>query len=331
MSASLARTGNAHYDGGMLTTIRACVLLAPLVLQGTTITEYPLPRSGAFPHDVAVAKDGSVWYTDQRNSFIGHLDPATGKVTDIATPTPGSGPHGIVVAPDGMVWYTGNAKGLIGRLDPATGQIKEYKLPAAARDPHTPALSGGMLWFTVQGSNLYGWLNPSTGAVMIDTMPVKNSLPYGLVNGPDHMLYMAELGGNRIARIDPSNAKLTEFTLPTGAHPRRLAVDPQGIVWYTDNARGYLGRLDPATGKVREFLSPGGAGCGPYGIAIAPDGRIYYDETTTGHIVIFDPATEKMESVAIPTKGAIVRNMSVDSTRAKVWLALSGVGRLGAM
>jgi len=188
-----------------------------------------------------------------------------------------------------------------------------------------------MLWFTVQGSNLYGWLNPATGAVMIDSMPTPRSLPYGLVNGPDHMLYMAELGGNRIARIDPANAKLTEFTLPEGAHPRRLAVDAKGIVWYTDNARGFLGRLDPTTGNVREFQSPGGAGCGPYGIAIGANGKIYYDETTSGNIVIFDPATEKMETVPIPTKGAIVRNMSVDSTRAKVWLALSGISRLGEM
>ena len=315
----------------MNTILRTGALLAMFFLQGATIKEFPLPRPGAFPHDVAVAKDGSVWYTDQHNSFIGHLDPATGKVTDYPTPTPKSGPHGIVIATDGTIWYTGNAKGNIGRLDPVTGAIKEFKLPDAARDPHTPALNGGMLWFTVQGSNLYGWLNPATGAVMIDSMPTPRSLPYGLVNGPDHMLYMAELGGNRIARIDPANAKLTEFTLPEGAHPRRLAVDAKGIVWYTDNARGFLGRLDPTTGKVREFQSPGGAGCGPYGIAIAANGKIYYDETTSGDIVIFDPATEKMEIVAIPTKGAIVRNMSVDSARAKVWLALSGVSRLGEM
>jgi hypothetical protein len=36
-----------------------------------------------------------------------------------------------------------------------------------------------------------------------------------------------------------------------------------------------------------------------------------------------------MQTVAIPTAGAIVRNMTVDSTRARVWLALSGTQRLG--
>jgi len=301
------------------------------VAQGASITEYALPRPGAFPHDVAVAKDGSVWYTDQRNSFIGRLDPATGKVTDIATPTSGSGPHGIIVAPDGMLWYTANTRGMLGRVDPATGTITEFKLPKDVQDPHTPAYNGGRIWFTVQGGNRYGWLDPKTGVTMVDTMPHRASLPYGLVNGPDGKLYMAELGGNRIGRIDPATAKLTEFSLPEGAHPRRLAVDGKGIVWYSDFVRGYLGRLDPASGQVREFASPGGAQSRPYGIAIGADGRIYYDESATGTIIIFDPATEKTTSVKIPTSGSVVRNMSVDSTRNRVWLALSGIGRLGEM
>ena len=102
-----------------------------------------------------------------------------------------------------------------------------------------------------------------------------------------------------------------------------------GIVWYTDYARGQLGRLDPATGQVREFPSPGGAESGPYGIAIAPDGRIWYDESQTDQLVAFDPSTGRSETLAIPTRGAVVRNMSVDSTRARVWLALSGTQRLG--
>ena len=46
-------------------------------------------------------------------------------------------------------------------------------------------------------------------------------------------------------------------------------------------------------------------------------------------MVAFDPRTAKMEVVPIPTPGAIVRHMETDSTRQRVWLALSGTGRLG--
>jgi hypothetical protein len=46
-------------------------------------------------------------------------------------------------------------------------------------------------------------------------------------------------------------------------------------------------------------------------------------------MVAFDPRTEKMETVKIPTDGAVVRHMETDSTRHRVWLALSGTGRVG--
>src|SRR5882757_1454926 len=86
------------------------------------IVEYVIPRPGNFPHDPAVAADGTVWYTDQRNSYIGKLNPESGAIVDYPTPTPGSGPHGLTVAPDGSVWYTGQGAGLLGRLDPKTGK-----------------------------------------------------------------------------------------------------------------------------------------------------------------------------------------------------------------
>lgn len=295
-----------------------------------TIVEYPLPRAGAFPHDPAVGRDGVVWYTDQANSYIGRLDPTTGRITDYATPTPVSGPHGIVVAPDGVVWYTANFKGRLGRLDPATGTIAEYPLPAAARDPHTPLYHGGKIWFTAQGSNLYGHLEPASGQVKLFPVATPNARPYGLVAGPDGALWMALFGTNRIGRINPADGTLRDFTLPdAGARPRRLVADGKGIVWYTDYARDRLGRLDPATGQVREFPAPGGRGSAPYGIAVAPDGRIWYDESGSNEIVAFDPVSEHTETVAIPTRGAVVRNMAIDSSRARLWLALSGTQRLG--
>src|SRR6476661_1552154 len=114
--------------------VAAAVLLALRSHGALTVTEYRIPRPGAFPHDPAVGADGIVWYTDQQNSFIGRLDPATGTITDYPTPTPESGPHGIVVAPDGGVWYTAQRIGKLARLDPATGKIQEFSLPGAARD-----------------------------------------------------------------------------------------------------------------------------------------------------------------------------------------------------
>src|SRR6266446_7804943 len=184
---------NALMEAGMLSRyIRNLTKLVPALgliaaaASPLVVIEYQLPRSGAFPHDPAVGGDGIVWYTDQANSYIGRLDPATGKVTDYPTPTPTSGPHGIVVAPDGGVWYTANFTARLGRLDPATGAIKEFPLPSEAGDPHTPLFHRGKVWFTVQGSNLYGVLDPASGAAKIYPVPTPRARPYGLVRSEEH-------------------------------------------------------------------------------------------------------------------------------------------------
>ena len=74
------------------------------------------------------------------------------------------------------------------------------------------------------------------------------------------------------------------------------------------------------------FRSLGG---GVEGHDVVLDGRIWYDESGKNDIVAFDPATERTETVAIPTRVAVVRNMAVDSIRGRLWLALSGTQRLG--
>jgi len=278
-----------------------------------TIREYLLPHQNppAYSHDPAVAKDGSVYFADQQASYIGRLDPETGAVKEYPTPTPGSGPHGIIVAPNGEVWYTGNAKGLIGRLDPATGHITEFKTgDAGARtgawDPHTPLLLGDKLWFTAQNSNKYGMLDSKTGEVKLYDSPVPRSKPYGLQRAPDG--------------ADPA------------ARPRRLAITSDGRIWYTDYDRGYLGMYDPRTSTAKEWKTPSRTeqqNSNPYGIGVAPDGAIWYNEARQGNMVRFDPKTGASLVVPIPTRGSVIRNVSVDSTRGRLWIAESGVSRLG--
>jgi virginiamycin B lyase len=138
------------------------------------------------------------------------------------------------------------------------------------------------------------------------------------------------LGTNKLGRVDTATGAMTEFKLPEGARPRRLQVAASGTVWYTDYRRGFLGALDPAKASVREWPAPF-PGEGPYGIAIAPDGTIWYNHAKGDAITRFDPVTEKSTSLQIPTRGAVVRHMVTDAQRQRIWLALSGTGRLGVI
>jgi virginiamycin B lyase len=293
-----------------------------------TIDEWSVPTPKAHPHDPAFAPDGGLWYTGQNNNTLGRVDMTTGQAKEFPLPTAGSGPHGIVADTAGNIWYTGNRAAHIGKLDPKTGQVTEYPMPdARARDPHTLILDQqGTVWFTVQAGNFVGKLDPATGVVTLKESLTPNSRPYGIVIMADGTPVFDLFGTNKIGTIDPQTMEITEYVLPEGARPRRIEVDRNDIVWYTDYARGFLGRLDVKTKEVREFASPGGARSQPYGISSTSDGAIWYSESGVrpNTLVRFDPATSTFEKWDIPSGGGVVRHM-VTAPNGDLLLACSGV------
>ena len=126
---------------------------------------YQLP-SGAYPHDVAPAPDGTVWYSGQQRGFLGRFDPKTGKNEEIPL-GPGAAPHGVIVGPDGAPWITEGGQNAIARVDPATRQVKLFPLPKefAYANLNTATFDKkGILWFTGQ-SGVHGRVDPATGKV----------------------------------------------------------------------------------------------------------------------------------------------------------------------
>jgi virginiamycin B lyase len=246
-------------------------------------------------------------------------------------PTPGSGAHGLVSDRDGNIWYTGNSAGLIGKLDPKTGKVTEYGMPdPAARDPHTPLFDrSGILWFTVQGGGFIGRLDPKTGDVKLVATSAR-ARPYGLVMTSNGTPVFDLFGTNKIGSIDPRTMVITEYLLPEGTRPRRIAIDHRDIVWYTDYARGFLGRLDLKTKEVKTWPSPAGPRAQPYGISVTPDGAVWYSESGVdpNTLVRFDPQGERFQKWPIPNGGGVVRNM-VTAPNGDLLLAYSGVNKVG--
>ena len=125
---------------------------------------------------------------------------------------------------------------------------------------------------------------------------------------------------------------ITEYELPDDlrARPRRIEVDANDVVWYTDYARGFLGRLDVKTREVTEFASPGGARSQPYGIAATDDGVLWYSESGVmpNTLVRFDPRTEGFQTWPIPSGGGVVRHM-VTAPNGELLMAYSGVNKVG--
>jgi virginiamycin B lyase len=299
------------------------------------IREWAVPTKGAHPHDPAVGVDGALWFTEQMANKLGRLDPATGTFKEYAlVEGKNSGPHGLVADKDGNIWYTANFGGYIGKLDPRTGKVTEYKMPDdSVDDPHTAVFDvGGILWFTAQGGNAVGRLDPRTEKIDLKKVQTENALPYGIQINSKGVPFFCELGTNKMGKIDPKTMEISEYKLPEGARPRRLAIAADDNIYFSDFKGGNLGRLDSPTGAVKMWASPGGHDSGPYGIAITPDGMVWYSESGVkpNTIVRFDPKTEHFASAPIPSGGGVVRNMAATSD-GRVYIACSGVDKVGVV
>ncbi|MDH5806010.1 MAG: lyase, partial [Gemmatimonadota bacterium] len=232
--------------------------LSAAVQDTIQIDEWEVPFENSRPRDPYVAPDGQVWFVGQRSHYAAVLDPGTGEFTRFDLDE-GTGPHNLVVDDDGIVWYTGNLQRHIGRLDPVSGEIQKFMMPdERARDPHTLVFdSQGDMWFSVQGGNFIGKFDRETGQIDLVEAPVvtggrrgNSSRPYGIKIDADDRPWVALLGTNLIATVDPLTMELSTFALPEGARPRRLEIASDGTIWYVDYSRGFLGHLDPATGDV---------------------------------------------------------------------------------
>ena len=309
-------------------------LAAPADELKVAIKEYDVPTPQSRPHDPTVAPDGSLWYTGQTVNKLGRLDPKSGAIKEYPLKTEDSGPHGLVADAQGNIWFTANYKGYVGKLDPKTGAVTEYKMPdPRARDPHTPVFDlSGVLWFTVESGNFIGRLDSKTGEVKLKEVPTSNAVPYGIVVSSKGVPYFCEFGTNKLASVNPDTMEITEYSLPAGAHPRRLAITKDDVIYYTDYARGYLGRFDTRTGTLVEWASPGGAASKPYGIAITANGSVWYSESGVkpNTLVRFDPGSQTFAREAIPSGGGVVRNM-VATPNGDLYLACSGVNKVAVV
>jgi len=111
---------------------------SPALASDTQVFQLP---NGAFPHDVAPAPDGKVWYSAQRNGALCILDPVTGQSREVKL-GPNSAPHGVIQGPDGAAWLTDGGQNAIARVDPKSEEVKVWKLPAnSGHANRTPARS----------------------------------------------------------------------------------------------------------------------------------------------------------------------------------------------
>jgi virginiamycin B lyase len=305
----------------------ACALIsatsAPCALAAQTAF-YQLP-SGAYPHDVAPAADGTVWYSGQLRGILGRFDPRTGKNEEIPL-GPGAAPHGVIIGPDGAPWITEGGQNAIARVDPVTREVKLFPLPKDFRDANLNTATfdkKGILWFTGQ-AGIHGRVDPTTGKVDAWHSPRPGS--YGITTTPGGEVWFASLAGDYIGRIDTDTGAVTVVDPPRkGSGPRRIWSDSKGALWVSFWNAGGVGRYDPAAKSWKVWSMPKSTS-GTYAVYVDDKDRVWATDWRANAIQRFDPVTETFTTFPSDKRGASVRQML--GRPGEAWGGESGNDRL---
>ncbi len=238
---------------------------------GPGFVEYQVPVSTDIPAAIAVAPDGTVWFTIESAGAIGRL--RNGSIERIPKGKLNVEPMGLAVAADGSVWYTDSPIRAVSRLGP-DGRITSFTLSApVARLNRLAIAPDGAVWFADAAT--YSVTRLKDGVFTEHRLLSFRPNPFGVAVDASGTVWATLQGADRLARITP-DGQVAEFEVPTRASgPSDIAVDGSGAAWFLEFRGNKIGRF--AGGRFTEFPVPT-ARAGLAGLAVAPDGAVWFGE-----------------------------------------------------
>jgi virginiamycin B lyase len=231
------------------------------------------------PHNITRDRNGIVWFTEQTAGKIGRFDPSTKTFKEFTIPPPknkptGSGdlvqtedanmrrpvaPHTLIPDGKGDIWFTSAANPLM-KLDPETGNVTEYVIREGGGGLYgvTYDAKNNRIWYAGIGIGEVGYVDPNTGKIAHFPLLTPNAGPRRLHVDSKGVAWCNLYNVSKIARIDPSTGKVTEWNLPGGRNglPYALGLDGKERVWTTTYRDDRLHMFDPRTEKFVSYSMP---------------------------------------------------------------------------
>jgi virginiamycin B lyase len=122
--------------------------------------EFALPNPGSGPTTLAIAADGTVWFTESSGNRIGKINPDGSGLMEYTLPNAGSSPRIIALGSDGNMWFSEHTGNRMGRIT-KDGVITEFSIPTANSMPRAIALGAdGNIWFGEFAGSKIGRITP---------------------------------------------------------------------------------------------------------------------------------------------------------------------------
>ena len=310
------------------------------------ITEYDLPNSLIEPHDVMLDRQGTVWYSDFGQMFLGKMDPKTGKVTQYPIPETKKGwPVGTLdleIDQDGNPWIGLMYQSAIARFDRKTETFRTWSTPAewdtdAGQLGHI-AIQGtqvdGKVWIKQsEGNNIYRLDVPSNTFENLgsfkDPRNGKRIGTYGLHSDLENNIYLLDFGAGNIVKIDAKTKLPTVYLTPTAnSRPRRGHVDAQDRLWFAEYEGNAIGMFDPKTERISEWKVPTPYSS-PYSAEAGRNGEAWTGGMSSDRVVRLDPKTGQTIEYPLPHRTNI-RRVHVDDSKspATLWVGNTNSGSI---
>ncbi|HTS52116.1 MAG TPA: hypothetical protein VMH26_02480 [Burkholderiales bacterium] len=273
--------------------------------------EYPMLVSTDIPTAVAVAPDGSVWFTIDFGEGIGLV--RDGRVQRVSKKGRNVEPIGLGVDASGTAWVTDPAAIAVSRIT-AAGELQSFPLGTPiARLARLAVAPDGAVWFAE--STAYSITRLKDGVLQRHDVQSVRGGPYGVAVAADGTVWATLQSANQLIRIAPSG-EMTQYDLPTpGASPTDVAVDPKGGVWIVEFRGNKVAHF--VDGKFTEYPLPEGKAA-PSGLVVAPDGAVWFGVLRGGGVGRLRDG--RMELFQLPRDNARPYTLAADAT-GNIWYA----------
>ena len=270
-----------------------------------TLTEFPIPTRNSSPLGLAIAADGTPWFTENEGNKLGRVDAqGRGPIAEIPLPAPARRPLAMAAGSDGTVWFLEQAGGKIGRIEGRPPYKLEELDVSVPRDGSGDVAVGrdGALWFTE--SRKIARVDPYPPHEVTEFPLPSGRTPGSLaVDAEDGVWFTAAWGG--FGRIRPGPPReVEEFDLADAdARLSRIASAPDGCAWFAAQKSDRLiriGRESPPVVTEIPLTVPGSL---VTDLAFRPDGEVWFVARAGNYVGRMRP-TEPYELELFPLGAA---------------------------
>ena len=271
-----------------------------------TLIQYDVPTKISRPHSIEIdLRTNVAWFGEE--SFYGNkaarFNMQTETFQEFPLLTDKARPHTGAVASDGRYWVAlahSNDAAKLASVDPETGEVKQYNWPEKKVPPaHTLTLDhSGNIWFSGGTSGDLWSFDVKKQQFSSHSYAVPAAYPKGTMQD------WGEIHGE---------------SHPPQGRSYDVAVDNEGMVWFSEIALGTLVKLNPTTGESKDIHPEGTVSI--RGITVDPQDNLWFGDFLGHRFGKLNVKTGAVKFYKPPTPNATVYGVTHNQADGTMWFA----------